>query len=65
MTEENKEKQCKCCLGLGALVLIVGVILGLLGSNGFSLVPILAIVVGAAIMLCGIKGNKFCKCCNK
>ena len=65
MTEENKEKKCKCCLGFGIIVLILGVLFGVMGGSGFGIPHILAVVVGAGIILCGLKGNNFCKCCNK
>ena len=65
MTDENKGKRCKCCLGLGIIVLVLGVLSGAMGNSGFGLIQILAVVVGVAIILCGVKGTKFCKCCNK
>jgi multisubunit Na+/H+ antiporter MnhB subunit len=65
MTEENKKEKCKCCLGLGIIVLIVGVILGVTGSAGFGLPQGLAIGVGIILILLGIKKTKMCKCCNK
>ena len=64
MTEETKGKKCKCCLGLGAIVLVLGVVLGVMSSTGFGLIHILAIIVGVGVVVCGLKGSKFCKCCG-
>ena len=62
MTDENKEKKCKCSLFLGVVVLAVGVITGIMGE--FQLMQILAVVVGAGLILIGLKGSNHCKCCK-
>ena len=46
-------------------ILVLGVLFGVMGNGGFGLLQILAVVVGVAIILCGAKGTKSCKCCNK
>ena len=61
MSEENKEKKCNCSLLIGIIVLALGLISGIMGA-GFGLMPILAIVVGVILILCGLKGSKFCRC---
>lgn len=63
MTEEKKK--CNCCLLIGIIVLGLGIVSGMTGEGSFGLMQILAIIAGLAMILCGLKGSKFCKCCNK
>ena len=65
MTDETKKETCKCCLGLGVVVLVAGIVFGVINENGLGLVHIAAIVVGFVMILAGLKKTKMCKCCNK
>ncbi|HQP10177.1 MAG TPA: hypothetical protein PKV41_02195 [Candidatus Omnitrophota bacterium] len=65
MTEENKKEKCKCCLGLGIIILILGIVFGVTGSGGFGVLHAFAIAVGAVLIAWGMKKTSACKCCAK
>ncbi|MBN1870322.1 MAG: hypothetical protein JW847_07105 [Candidatus Omnitrophica bacterium] len=65
MTEENKKKKCNCCLILGIVILALGLLADVIGLGEvdiFGWKQILAVVIGAALVLCGTKESRFCKC---
>lgn len=68
MTDENKGNKCNCCLILGIIILALGLLADVIGlgqSQMFGPKQILAVIVGVALIFCGLKGTKFCKCCKK
>ena len=61
MADETKKK-CNCCLFIGIIVFALGLLTGFMGDSGFGLTQALAVIVGIALILFGLKQTHFCKC---